>query len=92
MEAIVNNRISSATSKIGEGAAELKDAAVARASEFKDAAVQRASEFKDTATKATKDTFEKACCETESFIKEQPYRSVLIAFAAGMLASMLIRR
>jgi len=92
MEALVNSRMSCATHKIGEGAAELKDATVARAAELRDAAVSRASEFKDQATKTTKETMDKVCTQTESFIKEQPYRSVAIAFAAGMLASMLIRR
>ncbi len=51
-----------------------------------------AVELKSAVLETGADILEKACVETESFIKANPYRAVLIAFGVGALAGLLICR
>jgi ElaB/YqjD/DUF883 family membrane-anchored ribosome-binding protein len=64
--------------EIGNAAHKVKEGAM----ELKDAVVQQSSE-----------TLEKACKETETVIKANPYRSVLIAFGIGaLMGAVMFRR
>ncbi len=64
--------------EIGSAAHKIKEGAV----ELKNAVVQQGSE-----------SLGKACQETETIIKANPYRSVLVAFGVGaLLGAVLFRR
>lgn len=66
------------THEIGSAAHKIKEGAV----ELKNAVVQQSS-----------DSLEKACKETETVIKANPYRSVLVAFGVGaLLGAVMFRR
>ena len=51
-----------------------------------------ATEFKDAVVDQSSEMWNKYTCQTESMIRENPYRSVLIAFGLGALAGLFLLR
>ncbi len=81
MDTLNEGKIGQATQKIGEGAMEMKDAAIARAAEVRNAVI-------DT----SKTAYQKCCSETESYIHAKPYQSLLMALGVGVLAGLFLRK
>ena len=51
-----------------------------------------AAEFKDAFTQSASETWQQYCQDTESMIKANPYRSLLVAFGVGTLLGVLLFR
>jgi ElaB/YqjD/DUF883 family membrane-anchored ribosome-binding protein len=76
-------------------AAEIRQAAEARAAQFKDVAGEKVEQFKDVADQTLQDAKVKLKSFTENaekFAREKPLQALAVAFGAGLLAGLVLRR
>ena len=76
-------------------AAEIRQAAEARAAQFKEVAGEKVEQLKDVADHTLQQarTQLKSVTENaEKFAREKPFQALAVAFGAGFLAGMVLRR
>ena len=78
-----------------QSGSEFKDAAVQKTGELSDAAFRKGAEFRDAAMRkaaqlrdATAETYKKCRSGTDALVRENPYRTALIAFSIGALVGV----